>query len=144
MIVGPGVSISSYELGSSSVAGTFAPNSTYTYFDNNLPNNRPMVFSTSNGSAISTIRGTLEATASASGAASFTRHGKTVSRIVAVRYRVVLDDRSPKTGFDLQETDRHPLALTSPSFVGKRSVTVNLAPGTGCSLPEPVQSAPSW
>jgi hypothetical protein len=137
---------------------TLRPSSTYTYEDSRHPQIARVVFSTSAqgssgetsgtpvnrstpglagsvsnqskiGSGVKSVRGTLIGTVSAVGALTLTQKGQRVTLIKSGRYKVAVDDTTPKRGFTIERLEAKPLAVTGPSFVGKRAVTVDLKPG---------------
>jgi hypothetical protein len=74
------------------------------------------------------LRGTLAGAVSPT-ALALTRSGKAVSLIKSGRYRITVSDTSPRRGFTLTKASGKPVTLTRPSYVGKRTVTMNLTPG---------------
>ena len=138
---------------------TLAPNSTYTFSDSRQPNLAHVVFSTastastssgssgrgastgsssgtSNNSGIigsglkaSVFRGNLAGSVGATGKLTLTAGGTKVLRLLAGRYRITVADTTAKRGFTLQEIQKPAIALTGRSFVGKRTVTVDLKAG---------------
>jgi hypothetical protein len=134
---------------------TLRPNATYSYEDGRHPDLGRIVFSTSvSGSSSDTassaaghsaggyagsvsnsdqlgsnaLRGTLAGAVSPT-ALALTRSGKAVSLIKSGRYRITVSDTSPRRGFTLTKASGKPVTLTRPSYVGKRTVTMNLTPG---------------
>jgi hypothetical protein len=83
------------------------------------------------GSGIKSVpfRGTLAGTVSTAGRLTLTRNGKGVSTIKSGRYKITIDDKTSRSGFTVQEIRKQPVAVTGVSFVGKRSVTVELKAG---------------
>jgi hypothetical protein len=81
------------------------------------------------GSALVPFRGTLNGTVSAAGKLTLTSKGKGVSTLKAGRYTIAVTDMTPKSGFIVQEIRRQAMTVTGVSFVGKRSVTVELKAG---------------
>jgi hypothetical protein len=75
------------------------------------------------------FRGTLGAAVSAAGKLSLTYEGKSVSTLRPGRYTVAASDESAKDGFWLQESGKTAVPVTGTSFVGKRSLRVDLARG---------------
>jgi hypothetical protein len=75
------------------------------------------------------FRGSLTAVVSSTGKLSLSRKGEPVATLTSGRYTIALDDRSRKSGFLLQQTRKPAAALSTASFVGSRSVTVDLKPG---------------
>jgi hypothetical protein len=154
---GPGVQIQDDMIGgevtSEAHMTTFQPNSTYTWRTDNDSASPTHTFVTSSqvlgtapvqtssaptsttpqsqdivGSGIVPFRGTLDGTLSASGKLTLSFKGKSVKRLTAGRYTFEVTDRSSSGGFILQKS-RKTLTLTAPSFVGKRSVKVDLTAG---------------
>jgi hypothetical protein len=157
-LAGPGVklvdSLSNGEELAAAYTETFQPNSTYTFRDDNHPS-VVWTFQTSGatvgvssgqtatttttptgtqsssdvvGSAI-TLRGALRGTVGARGAVQLTFHGRPLPQLRAGRYRLTVTDDSPKRGLELQRLHLRPQALTGASFVGTRTVTLDLGPG---------------
>jgi hypothetical protein len=131
---------------------TLRPGSTYVYEDSRHPELGRVVFSTSSsGSSADTsntapghraggysgsvsntelfLQGTLSGKVLTAGKLTLVRNGKSVSLIKEGRYRIVVDDRTAKRGFVLQQLDKKPVTVTKPSYVGKRTVTLTLKPG---------------
>jgi len=85
------------------------------------------------GSGLLPYRGSLAAAVSAAGKLSFTRGGRPVSSTSpkAGRYTITVVDGSAKAGFTLKklEPSKRTLVLTSASFVGRRSIRVQLGAG---------------
>jgi hypothetical protein len=136
-----------------------APSSTYTFADDRQPTLAHVVFSTaSSGSAASTstsstatstgsssttsnsdiagsdvkldpFRGGLAASVAATGKLTFTAGGSRVLQILSGRYKITVDDRTSKGAFTMQQIGKRAITLTGLSFVGKRTVTVDLKPG---------------
>ncbi len=81
------------------------------------------------GSAIVPFRGDLAGAVNSKGALTLTVKGKKVATLVTGRYKLVVSDHSRKSGFNIQEIRKGATAVTSTTFVGSRSVTLNLKPG---------------
>jgi hypothetical protein len=87
------------------------------------------------GSDIETVRkavpvaGTLNGGVSTKGALSLKLKGKPVSSLKSGRYRIVVLDETAKSEFTLQQLGKKPVKLTALPFVGRKTVTVRLAPG---------------
>jgi hypothetical protein len=94
------------------------------------------------GSAVIPLRGTLTGTVSAGGALSVAFKGKSLTRLAAGRYRIAVSDRSASKAFILQKKAHRPLAVTGSTFVGTRSLTVDLTSGTWSF--EPQAGKPSY
>jgi hypothetical protein len=102
--------------GSSSSSGT-TPKAT---------NNNPLA---SKPAAASTVfRGTLLATVGPT-KLTLTVGGKPVTSLRSGRYKITVTDKSRKGGFTIQRTRQSATTVSSVSFVGKRSATLELAPG---------------
>ena len=135
-----------------------APSSTYTFADDRQPSLPHVVFSTassasagtnaSGGTAVGSssgtssnssfvgadlkavpFRGNLAGVVRAGGKLTLTAGGSQILKLLTGRYRINVDDRTSKGGFTLQETSKPAITVTGVSFVGKRTVTVNLKPG---------------
>jgi hypothetical protein len=83
----------------------------------------------SGASSVDPFRGTLVGTASALGAVTLSRDGKTVSSLRSGPYRFVVEDATSHSGFLLDRPNGTTIDLTSSSFVGKRTVTLTLKVG---------------
>lgn len=75
------------------------------------------------------LRGSLSGVVNIHGKLSLRFKGKAVTTLVAGRYAVTVIDDSRKSGFVLQEIDRQAITLTTATFVGKRTATVDLTAG---------------
>jgi hypothetical protein len=75
------------------------------------------------------FRGNLAASVAAGGRLRLTAGGSTILKLLAGRYRVVVDDRTAKAGFTVQQLSKSALALTGVTFVGKRTVAVTFKAG---------------
>jgi hypothetical protein len=87
------------------------------------------------GSAIAPFRGRLTGAVSAAGRLTLAYKGKSVSRLKAGRYTIAVDDRSSTSGFMLERLRHAPLKVTGPTFVGRRSTSVQLTAGRWLVLP---------
>jgi hypothetical protein len=134
------------------------PSSTYVYEDSRHPDLARVVFSTSAGgssadtagsaggpstakstgsvgnssvvgSGIRKLRGTLIGTIDSAGHAALSRSAKRVATLTAGRYKITIDDRTPKLGFAIARLHGPPVVLTGSSFVGRHTVTVTLSAG---------------
>ena len=85
--------------------------------------------STSTTSTSDPLRGTLEATVSSAGKPKLMFKGKVVTTLKAGRYTVSVVDRSKNGGFIIQETRKAPTTAAGVSFVGRRTVTIDLKAG---------------
>ncbi len=83
------------------------------------------------GTSIKTVpfRGTLVGLVNGAGALSLTDRGKPVRSIQAGRYTFAVTDKSKKSAFTVQEVRANATTVTARTFVGKRSVTINLKAG---------------
>jgi hypothetical protein len=83
------------------------------------------------GSATNTapLRGTLAAAVSANGTLTLSDGRKPVTSLKEGRYRLVVNDRSTKVGFIVQEKQQPAHTLTGGPFVGQRTSTLTLQPG---------------
>jgi hypothetical protein len=134
---------------------TLRPNSTYVYEDSRHPELSRVVFSTSSGGSsaetsssagghtakysgsvsnssgfgTNAVRGTLVGTVAPTGKLTLRKNGKAVSLLKSGRYRIAVDDRTSKHGLTVERPNRDLVTVTGPSFVGKRTVTLNLRPG---------------
>jgi hypothetical protein len=83
------------------------------------------------GSAIppDPFRGSLVGAVSASGAVTLKAKGRNVSTLKAGRYKLVVTDRSAKSGFTIQEIRKAATTVSGAGFTGKRTITLHLKPG---------------
>jgi hypothetical protein len=80
------------------------------------------------GSGLNAAVGTLVGTLKSNGALTLTQGGKPVTRLKQGRYSFTITDKSAKLGFGLLgPKTRSTIRLTTPGFVGRHTVTVNLA-----------------
>jgi hypothetical protein len=134
------------------------PSSTYTYEDSRHPDLMHVVFTTSaagssadtgegaaglrprsrpapcrtrrsSAPAVKKVRGTLVGTISSVGRTTLSLDGKGVSSLKSGRYKLTVDDRTPKGGFAIEHGNSPSAAITGPSFVGRHTVTVYLSAG---------------
>jgi hypothetical protein len=75
------------------------------------------------------FRGTLLGTVSSTGALTLTSRGKEVAALKTGRYTIEVSDKTSKDGFTIQEIHAPATTVTGVSFVGKRSVTLDLSAG---------------
>ena len=75
------------------------------------------------------FRGRLAGSVGATGKLTFTAGGTRVLKILSGRYKITVDDRTSKGGFTMQQINKPAITLTGLSFVGKRTVTVDLKAG---------------
>jgi hypothetical protein len=135
-----------------------APSSTYVFVDDRQPNLARVVVSTassasaggsssggtSGGSSTGTssnssivgsdlkpavFRGNLAGSVGVTGKLTLTAGGTKIARILSGRYKITVDDRTAKLGFTMQRIRKPAITLTGLSFVGKRTVTVDLKAG---------------
>jgi hypothetical protein len=135
-----------------------APSATYTFADDRQPTLAHVVFSTaSSGSTASgsssggtssgstgtssnvspigsdvkvdPFRGRLAGSVAATGKLTFTAGGTRVLKILSGRYKITVADRTSKGAFVMQQLRKPAITLTGLSFIGKRTVTVDLKPG---------------
>ena len=135
------------------------PSSIYTYADDRQPSLAHVVFSTastatagtgtsssggssagstgksSNSSIVgsdlkpSVFRGKLAGSVGGTGKLTLTAGGTKIAKILSGRYKITVDDRTAKLGFTMQQIRKPAITLTGLSFVGKRTVTVDLKAG---------------
>jgi hypothetical protein len=134
---------------------TLKPGTTYTYEDSRNPQLGQVVFTTSASGSSSTTAGasagtgsngtsagtssntsvlasavpSLVGTVGVTGALSLTRNGRHVSSLTAGRYSISVDDTTKLAGFRLVRPTGSAVTVTTPSFVGRRRMTVTLTPG---------------
>ena len=89
-------------------------------------NNNPLA--TKPPPASTVFRGTLLATVGPK-TLTLTVGGKPVTSLKSGRYRIAVTDRSAKSGFTIQRIKQSATTVSGVSFVGKRSATLELAPG---------------
>jgi hypothetical protein len=136
-----------------------APSATYTFADDRQPTLAHVVFSTassgstgSSGSSsggtssgstgtssntspigsdvkVDPFRGRLAGSVAAGGKLTFTAGGSRVLKILSGRYKITVADRTGKGAFVMQQGRKPAITLTGRSFVGTRTVTVDLKPG---------------
>jgi hypothetical protein len=81
------------------------------------------------GSTVMATRGSLAGAVTSAGKLTLSFKGKSASSLAAGRYTISVADASKHTGFVLENAKHALLTVTGVSFVGKRSVTVNLTAG---------------
>jgi hypothetical protein len=158
-LVGPGINLMTDLQGGDDKSEiyneTLAPNATYTFKDDDLPNLPAIVFTTTGtpaptstrpspprtkssktstnsdvvGSANAALRGSLDAVVSANGSLTLTRARERVTALKAGRYRFAVSDHSTTRGFFVQQIRNASHTLSSAPFVGKRTTTLELRPG---------------
>jgi hypothetical protein len=133
---------------------TFKPSSTYTAVDNNQPSATRMSFTTlatgtpaiptttpydatsgkgdvqqsllASGSVLANLNGSV----SSGGLATLLNKGKAIRTLPSGKYRFTIVDKDPRAGFSiLGPKSTKVSALTSTGFVGRKTVTLNLAAG---------------
>jgi plastocyanin len=75
------------------------------------------------------LRGTLDATITATARLTIRLKGKTVTKVKQGRYRLAVSDKSPRHDVTLRSIGGRAAAITGVRFTGKRTVTVALTPG---------------
>ncbi|HEX4520177.1 MAG TPA: hypothetical protein VH063_11415 [Gaiellaceae bacterium] len=156
-LTGPGVDVlenmSEGGVGSLTDTAFFVPLATYTWTNNSLPGvvytftasaavlgtppatpvspraGTPAASQDIVGSGAATVSGTLKAGVAPSGLVSLELGGKSVARLTAGRYRIVVTDRSASHGFVLERAGHRAVTVSSSKFVGRHSVTVALSAG---------------
>jgi hypothetical protein len=131
---------------------TFQPSSTYVALDNNQPAVTRLTFTTlasgagatsggtSSAGATTTTKGTtpaagaaakgtLNGTVSPSGKLTLTYKGKSVLTLAPGLYTFTVVDKSKTSGFVVEELHGPTTTVSGVSFVGTRSVTINLKTG---------------
>ena len=152
-LTGPGVNVqTTLNDGDGSqdvLTATFQPSSTYVAQDNNQPSVTRVSFTTlaagaggtpgtttSTGAtttttttAGTTVKGTLNGAVSSSGRLTLTYKGKSVLTLTPGLYKVSVTDKSKKSGFVVEQLHRAATTISGVSFVGSRTVTINLTTG---------------
>lgn len=130
------------------------PNTAYTWFNEEQPNNVFRFTTTSQsvgvstgsqssgsgksstsqsqdivGSANKTFRGSLDAIVYKSGKLSLAKSNKVVKSLRSGSYTFSVDDESPKYGFSVQVLKGKAKTITGKSYVGNHNVTMTLKPG---------------
>ena len=113
----------------SGATSTTVPVTTTTPPPTSTTSTKPTSDSPLSSAVAPTFRGTLLGAVSAAGKLTLTVKGKAVSSLPAGRYRISVTDRSSRNGFTIQEIRRAATTVSGVSFVGKRSVTLDLAAG---------------
>ncbi len=75
------------------------------------------------------FRGTLIGTVGAAGKLTLSLKGKRVSSLKPGRYKIAVDDKTPKGGFTIGRPNSKSVTVTGSSFVGKHTVTLQLKAG---------------
>jgi hypothetical protein len=75
------------------------------------------------------FRGTLTGTVNSVGMLTLRQGGKSVSSLESGRYKITVADTTAKGGFTIEGLHGPPVMLTGSSFVGKRTVTLDLTAG---------------
>jgi len=83
-----------------------------------------------------TDRGTLAASVSKAGKLNLIFKGKAVSTLTAGDYAVTVTDKSTKAGFVLKGAGHAAVTITTASFVGKKTATVDLTLGQWSYAPK--------
>jgi hypothetical protein len=74
------------------------------------------------------FRGTLIGMVSSAGKLTLSHNGKSVTALRSGRYKLTIDDLTPKDGFTIEKRNRS-VTVTGSSFVGKQTVTFYLSAG---------------
>lgn len=80
-------------------------------------------------SGTATLRGTIAATVSASGAITFKFKGKPVTELKSGKYTFKVTDDSKKAGFNVQQSGKTAHTVTTVPFHGTKSQTITLGKG---------------
>ena len=156
-LTGPGVNVqTSLNGGDGSqdvLSATFQPSSTYVAVDNNQPSVARVSFTTlasgsgaSSGATTTTsstattttkgttatggaVKGTLKGAVSASGKLTLSYKGQSVLTIAPGVYKVSVIDKSKKSGFVVEQQHGPTTTVSGVSFVGTKSVTIDLKTG---------------
>jgi len=75
------------------------------------------------------LLGTLAASVTTAGNVTLTYQGRAIGSLSAGRYTIIVTDHSKKRGFVLKHIHQATAAVTTGVFVGRRSLTLTLAPG---------------
>jgi hypothetical protein len=81
------------------------------------------------GSSVAPVLGKLAGGISAAGKLTVTLRGKPVGHLAAGKYALTVVDRSKTSGLTLQKGAHTPKKLSGATFVGKRSISVQLSAG---------------
>jgi hypothetical protein len=76
------------------------------------------------------FRGALHGTADTLGRVTLSFEGKRATRLRAGRYTIVVVDRASRSGFILNRPNFTQVVVTTSPFVGRRTRTVALTPGS--------------
>jgi hypothetical protein len=79
--------------------------------------------------ATAPVRATLDGDVSTAGKLTLTLQGKPLSSLKAGRYRIVVLDETARSAFTIGRTGQPPTTISDRAFVGRRTVTMSLAPG---------------
>ena len=131
-LTGPGISYSStLDYGDEALEihpEKFRAGGTYSVQDDNnvAGTKRSFTVATSGGVP---VPGMLEATVSATGKLVLTHNKQAVSSLKQGKWTFSVDDESKSSGFTLQQLGESPVAVTTGSFFGFKTVTITLKPG---------------
>jgi len=120
--------------GGSSSTGSSGSSSTGTSSSGSSPSGSSSSGSTSTGvsstsGGAQTLRGTLAGTVSSAGNLKLMLQGKAVSKLKSGRYKITVVDKTPARSFVVQQNNHSATTVSGVSFVGTRSVTLNLTAG---------------
>jgi hypothetical protein len=94
------------------------------------------------GSDIAPFRGTLTAAISRTGTLTLAFKGKSVEHLSSGRYTIAVTDRSGSSSFALEKKGKRAVVtVTGGTFVGKRSLTVDLTAGSWIFMGKPGAAA---
>jgi len=82
------------------------------------------------GSDVVASRGTLKAIVNATGKLDITYKGKALSVLKPGKYTIAVTDESSSGGLTLERSGHAPVVITSASFTGKHTKSLNLTAGT--------------
>jgi hypothetical protein len=93
------------------------------------------------GSALLPFLGSLSGTISASGKVTLRHNGKPVTNLKAGRYTFNVLSKSPRSGFVIERSGSHTVALARGAFSGRRSMSVSLSSGKWIFMATPGASS---
>jgi hypothetical protein len=96
---------------------------------NEAPNHTTVKSTDFVGSDILPQRGTITGSVNAAGTLSLAYRGKSVASLKAGRYTIVVTDRSSTSGLRVQKARHAATLVTGRTFVGKKSVALELTAG---------------
>jgi hypothetical protein len=167
---GPGVSVVSQVNGEPnpllSTQVRFLPASTYSWSDAGTPGavyqfttssqmvGSPPVASTGSpgtftsqdivGSGLHSPFGSLSATIAANGTVTLLQTGKPLRKLKSGRYTFTVVSHDPRSGFSIERTASHTVAVSRGAFTGKRSVSVSLTKGKWIFIATPGKASSSF